>query len=351
MKPALFSQAISTHFDQAQQLDLRGGRRALIISDFHMGDGGRGDDLTRNGDLLLEVLERYYLAGSWYLVLNGDIEELQRYSLAAIRSRWQGLYRLFDRFAAQGRLFKTLGNHDEDLVFERHYPYPLSQALSIETGILPIFVYHGHQGSQVYKKYNNVIRGALRYIVKPLGIRNISASRSPRRRFHVEKQAYAFSRKNNLVSIIGHTHRALFESLGRFDYIKFEIERLCRDYPLTPPEGRERIATEVRSLQGELGKLKRSERRNSLRESLYGDEMPIPCLFNAGAAIGKKGLTAIELDEETIALVYWYTEGEGRKFVSRGFYAVEDLPGTTRRRVVLNQDSLDYIKARIELLR
>jgi len=350
VKSALFAEAITTHFDQAQQLDLRGGKRALIISDFHMGDGGRSDDLNRNGDLLLDLLEKYYLAGDWYLVLNGDIEELQRFSLAAIRSRWQLLYRVFDRFAAAGRLYKTLGNHDEDLILERRYPYALSQALSIETGVLPVFVYHGHQGSQVYKKYNRMIRGALRYVFKPLGIRNISSARSPQRRFHVEKQAYAFSRKHNLVSIIGHTHRALFESLGRFDYIKFEIERLCRDYPPTAQDGRERIAAEVRTLRDELGKLKRSERRNSLRESLYGDEMPIPCLFNSGSAIGKKGINAIELDEDSIALVYWFTEGEGKKFVSRGFYTVEELPGTRRRRVVLNQDRLDYIKARIELL-
>jgi hypothetical protein len=166
----------------------------------------------------------------------------------------------------------------------------------------------------------------------------------------VEKKAYQFSLDHHCVSIIGHTHRALFESLGRFDYIKFEIERLCRDYPAAAEADQERIAREVAALQKELGKLKRKERRDVLRQSLYGDELPVPCLFNSGSAIGKKGINAIELDKDTIALVYWFVEGKGKKFINRGGYEIEKLEHTPCRRSVLNHDRLDYIKARIELL-
>jgi hypothetical protein len=166
----------------------------------------------------------------------------------------------------------------------------------------------------------------------------------------VEKHVYDFSREQNIVSIIGHTHRALFESLGRFDYIKFEIERLCRNYPVAQGKNALRIAREVQALRGELGKLKRSERRRSLQESLYGDELPVPCLFNSGSVIGKKGISAIELDKDSISLVYWFEEGKGKKFVQRGMYALETLPNTPYRKVVLNHDRWDYIKARIELL-
>jgi hypothetical protein len=48
--------------------------------------------------------------------------------------------------------------------------------------------------------------------------------------------------------------------------------------------------------------------------------------------------------------VYWFTEGGGKKFISRGGYDVFKLRGTRQRRAVLNKDRLDYIKARIELL-
>jgi hypothetical protein len=83
---------------------------------------------------------------------------------------------------------------------------------------------------------------------------------------------------------------------------------------------------------------------------LYGDELPVPCLFNSGCAIGKKGLNAIELSNEDIALVYWYAQGQGRSFISRGGFDIEKLGDTGCNRVVLNRNRLDYIQARIRLL-
>ena len=357
MASPFFSEIISLRFNPDAVLDISAPppqegvpsqerRKVLIISDFHMGSGRR-DDLHPNGEIVRHILEEYYYKNGWYLVLNGDIEELAKFSLKDIRTEWAGMYRVFDLFAAAGRLYKTLGNHDEDLIFEKDYPYPLYNAVRVETGLVPLFVYHGHQSSRVYTKFNNIVRLTLRYLLKPVGIRNISSARSPNRRFHVERNAYDFSLKNNCISIIGHTHRALFESLGRLDYIKFEIERLCRDYPSSSGEDRERIAREVSALRLELGKLKRSERRVGSRLSLYGDELPVPCVFNSGCAIGKKGVNAIEVDNENIALVYWFAEGKGMKFISRGWYKVEQNAGYCR--AVLNQDRLDYVKAKIEL--
>ncbi|MDR0722722.1 MAG: serine/threonine protein phosphatase [Treponema sp.] len=346
---AFFAEMVSSRFNPAAVLDISQSGKVLVISDLHMGVGYR-DDLAHNGTLLMDMLEDYYWQDGWTLVLNGDIEELLRYSLDAIKEQWVRLYQVFDRFNAAGRLYKTLGNHDEGLLFEPNYPYPLYNAIRIETGILPLYVYHGHQSSKVYTCYNNLINASIRYFLKPIGIRNISSARSPNRRFHVEKHAYRFSLDNHCISIIGHTHRALFESLGRFEYIKFEIERLCRDYPASRGTDRERIATEVRALRFELRKLKRSERRHIPRQSLYGDELPVPCLFNSGSAISKKGINAIELTNKTIALVYWFVEGQGRKFVSRGGYTIEKIQGTPYCRSVLNQDRLDYVQAKIELL-
>ena len=350
MASSFFQDIISKRFNPDAVLNLSAspdmaGDKVLIISDLHMGSGSR-DDFHSNGDLVRRILEEYYYKNGWYLILNGDIEELAKYPLSAIRNEWAGMYRVFDLFASAGRLYKILGNHDEDLIFESNYPYQLYNVVHIETPLIPVYVYHGHQSSQVYTKFNNIIRLSLRYIFKPIGIRNISSARSPNRRFHVEKQAYLFSMENNCISIIGHTHRALFESLSRIDYIKFEIEKHCRDYPSSSGTNRERIANEVKALRQELGKLNKQERRNS-RLALYGNELPIPCLFNSGCAIGKKGFNAIELDKDKITLVYWYAEGKGMKFINRGWYKVEEFFGCYRS--VLNQERLDYVKSRIEL--
>jgi predicted phosphodiesterase len=349
MAPSFFADILGAQFNQDAILDLSRCGKVLVISDFHMG-GGRRDDLANNGPMLATLLEQYYLSDGWTLVLNGDIEELARFSLPQIREHWSQFYRIFDAFAAQGRLYKNLGNHDEDLIFEKNYPYLVHEAVRIETGIIPIYVYHGHQSSKVYTNYNFAVRAMLRYFLKPLGIRNISAARNPHRRFYVEKQAYAFSLAHNCISIIGHTHRPLFESMGRFEDIKYQIETLCRDYPTENEDERARIASEVKALRIDLGKLKRSEKRDVLRASLYGEELPVPCLFNSGCAIGRKGINAIEIKANDIALVYWFREGKGKKFVNRGWYKVDKFPGTPYCRSVLNEDRLDYVKARIALL-
>ena len=347
MAASFFSEIISPRFNPDAVLDLASSPgKVLVISDFHMGTG-RKDDFHPNGEIVRKILEEYYWKNGWYLVLNGDIEELAKFSLDRIRTEWAGMYRVFDLFAGAGRLYKTLGNHDEDLIFEKDYPYPLYNAVRIETGVVPIYVYHGHQSSRMYTDFNNIVRLSLRYLLKPVGIRNISSARSPHRRFSVERKAYKFSLENNCISVIGHTHRSLFESLSRFDFIKFELERLCRDYPSSRGEDRERIAREVEALRNEACKLKRKERREGSRLSLYGDELPVPCLFNSGCAIGKKGINAIEVDPENISLVYWFEEGKGMKFISRGWYRVEKQAGYCR--VLLNKDRLDYVKARIEL--
>ncbi|MDR1106533.1 MAG: serine/threonine protein phosphatase [Treponema sp.] len=344
---SFFNDMVGPRFNPDAVLDIRDGKKVLITGDFHMGSGRR-DDLAGNGELLTALLSGYYFERGWHLVLNGDIEEMMRYSLEAVQKQWPRLYRVFDRFAGAERLYKLIGNHDEDLLFHKSYPYALHSAVRIETGIIPVYVYHGHQSSRVYTEYNNLVGASIRYFLKPFGIRNISTARSSRRRFYVERKAYGFSLENNCISVIGHTHRPLFESLGRFDYIKFEIERLCRDYPAATPAEKEKISGEVTALSADLGKLRRKERRDVLRQSLYGDTLPVPCLFNAGCAIGKKGINAIELDRDSISLVYWFTGGNGKHFISRGGYPVESMG--PHRRAVLNQDRLDYVAARIELL-
>jgi UDP-2,3-diacylglucosamine pyrophosphatase LpxH len=351
------------------EIDLRTGGKLLVISDLHMGDGQR-DDLERNGGLVEAILDGYYFERGYTLVLNGDIEELLKHSLSSIRARWRTLYQIFDRFHVAGRLYKILGNHDEDLVLERHYPYTLYETVAARTSYGRVFIYHGHQGSLVYSRYNKLIALLVRHVLKPFGIGNVTSARSPRKRFAAEKRAYDFSRENGVISIIGHTHRPLFESRSRFEFIKFEIERYCRKYPLATDAERALIKTEVSSLREELAKLGKKERRGILRASLYGGDVPVPCLFNSGCVIGKKGITALEVDDRAISLVYWWEDGKGKKFVQRGNYTVETPSafgvaasggaasrengatcGAVYKKATLNDETLENIQARMELLR
>ena len=349
-KEAPFERELLSRLDKAPVVSLAGSGKLVVFSDLHMGNGGVHDDLVHNGDLLCEVLERHYLTHGWMLALNGDVEDLQRFQLSDIRQRWSRLYGLFDRFNEKGGLFKIIGNHDDELREEQDYPYEILDALRVETAELPLYVYHGHQVSQRFSKYNHLIRPILRYLFTPLGIKNVSVSKDRRKRFFVERRVYEFSRRNGLVSLLGHTHRPLFESLSKFDFIKFEMERLCREYPHAEGAAKGAIADRVALLRRELKKLSRKDRRKSVLKSLYGDELLVPCVFNSGCAIGKKGITALEIEADRISLVYWFTSGLVKKYVRRGGHSVTVLEGTPHRRVVIDSDRLDYISARIELL-
>lgn len=350
MKDSATSRALASLMARTPQRTIEHGERYVIFSDLHMGGGGRADDLLHNGALLRDLLADWYYPRGDILVLNGDIEELQRFTMARIREQWRSLYELFDRYREAGRFHKILGNHDAVLRLHPHYPYELLDGLRLRAGELDFHLFHGHQSSSRYERDSFLIGLLLRYIATPLGIHNIANRRRLRQRFSIEQAAYTYSRNAGVVSLIGHTHRTLFESLSRYDLVKFEIESLCREYPSADDVQRNDIEKEVHALRGELEKLTKKERRHSLHDSLYGDILPVPCLFNSGNCIGRKGLTCIELDRESISLVYWFTEGHGKKFVSRGQYAIEALPNSPARRVVLNSDRLDYIQARIRLL-
>jgi len=100
-----FSRLADSEFPKSSILDISKGGKVLVISDLHMGTGFR-DDLNNNGEMLTCLLEEYYFKNGWVLILNGDIEELQKYSLDKIREKWAGLYRVFNLFAAENSCSK-----------------------------------------------------------------------------------------------------------------------------------------------------------------------------------------------------------------------------------------------------
>lgn len=96
--------------------------KLVVFSDLHMGDGGKNDDFLPNADLFFQALTHYRNEGH-VLVLNGDIEELQRSSLPKIMRRHEKVYSLFDVFHSENRLYKTIGNHDQKLAVMKNVPY------------------------------------------------------------------------------------------------------------------------------------------------------------------------------------------------------------------------------------
>jgi predicted phosphodiesterase len=277
-----------------------------------MGRGNKGDDFLPNAPLFSRILKDYYLENNWTLILNGDVEELQRNSLEMIIRQWGGIYELFNEFGRGERLVKITGNHDNKL-FSLDYPeelgkIPLCEAVRIRYGEETILVYHGHQFSLFFERFNEVLGFFLKYVGNPLQIKNRSAANSSRRRWEIEKRAYELSRENRILSIIGHTHRPLFESESKIDSLRFQIETLCQKYLASDVLPAKEVEEQIQSLKNQLDYLLRKKGKEAFVTQLYSKGLVVPCLFNSGCIIGKHGLTGIEVTGNSIALVYWLFE-------------------------------------------
>jgi predicted phosphodiesterase len=339
-------------YKKAPVLRLGPDAQLVVFSDLHLGNGGKDDDFRKNADLFLAVLRRHYLEKRYLLALNGDIEELARFSPASIAGRWSDVYLAWQEFAARGALFKMVGNHDLGLQRRRpgDLPFPVAESLRVEIGEKRLWLFHGHQVSHLNWAFQTLGVLFLRWLLHPLGFGNYTVARSSRRRFNVEKRAYAYARTRKLLAVIGHTHRPLFESLSRLDTVKVEIENLCRLYPQAPAGQQPELRLKLACLKKEHAELQRRDRRPGRSENLYHDGPLLPCLFNSGCGIGRNGITAIEVDGRRARLVYWFDRRRSEKFIEAEGYEPQRLADTDYYRVVLKEEDLDYIFTRINLL-
>ncbi len=327
--------------------------KIVIMSDFHAGNRNSRDDFLRNSSTVLLMLRWYYEEG-WTLVLNGDIEELQKSSYERIREAWPDLFNLFALYAREGRLLKLSGNHDNKL-HQIFLPDEVNRevlhSIILRHSAGDIFVFHGHQASR-YGTDINILSGFfLRYLMQPFGIKNIVRAYENDAIHKTEKRVYDFSKERGILSIIGHTHRPLFEGLSLIEILNFRIETLIRESLNATQGRRESIENEIGECAKTLIRMYRKQKTRGNVRAVYDRELVIPAIFNSGCVIGKKMAHCIELAGDSISLVRWYNESQKQKY----FEADDDIPvllsgGAIIFRNVLKSDLLDYIFARIRLL-
>jgi len=346
-KKLIYTELKKIH-DNAKKVKINKRTRVVIFSDLHLGTGKRkSDDFLHNSKDFLTVLKDHYLAGKYQLILNGDIEECVRFPLKKIKKTWGSVYHVFDEFQQKKKLIKIVGNHDprEDLQSE---PYRLYDAVRLQYYKHEIFVYHGHQARPFYENNKKMITFFLR-IANILGIKNVTAAYDSRKKYNVEKFAYKYARKRGMVSIIGHTHRPLFESLSKIEFLKFEIESLCRDYVTAGPLSRKQIVARIDKLKKQMNQYsQRKSNKGNLPAFVYNSKWLVPSLFNSGCVIGKHGFTGIEINSGRIALVLWTRD---QKQLDRYQYNQREELKDGLYKVILRSDDLDYIFSRISLLK
>lgn len=333
--------------------DIKAKDKLVIFSDLHMGNGGKGDDFKKNGSFFHYVLENYYLKNNFQLILNGDVEELQRFSLKNITECWQAVFDIFLKFQNRGMLIKHHGNHDYNLSFIKKYinNIEIHETLKLSYKNDTILVFHGHQANRLGKIFFFFSSLILRIIANPLGIKNYSVAYDSQKKYAVEKRVYNFAKRKKILAIIGHTHRPLFESLSKIDSLKFKIEQLCRIYPEADSGKRKELGNKIKKFKNELQILMR-KKRNSKRifSSLYDSEPLVPCIFNSGCVIGKSGMTSIEIHDNKIFLVYWFNKEITSKYLDVEEEKPQQIGNSNYYRLILKQESLDYIFTRVKLL-
>lgn len=351
MQYEYYHKTLEELFNSSKELSIDQESKIVIFSDLHMGNGRSLDDFRPNAHLFEHALQEYYIQNGFQLILNGDVEELHRYSLQEIRSAWSHIYALFDLLHREKRLYKIYGNHDSKLFAlpGEDLRYPLLASLKLDYHGHKLFFFHGHQASFFYEKFNELMGLLLRVFAKPLRIRNYSVAHNKEKAFTIEKRSYEFSRRLGIISILGHTHRPLFESMSKLDALNYRIESLLRRHEKSSEDNRSRLEEEIRTVKEEIERYINIKGEEQTISNLYSSHTVIPSVFNSGCVIGKRGMTAIEISEGKMYLVHWFDKDIDKRYRSDSQLHETHSKGRYYR-TVLKKDSLDYIFTKIRLL-
>lgn len=339
-------------YRESPTLNLNEEEKIVIFSDIHIGNGGRNDDFLQNSDIFSTILSENYLKKNYTLILNGDVEELYKFSFRSVLNRWKNIYDIFENFRINGKLYKIVGNHDHKNYFSRFHfvNKQLFRAIKLNYNGNLIFIFHGHQSAGIFEQYSTFIGYLLKYLAAPLGMKNGTIPIDSEKKFKTEIRSYEFAKEKKIISILGHTHRPLFESLSKKDDLTIKIERLIRKYPKANYQDKRKIEKLIKKYKLELENISEKDNRFFLRSGLYDEKILVPCLFNSGSVIGKRGSTAIEIKNGKISLVYWFDVKRSQRYLDYKGVKIKQLRGTDYFKATLKEQSLDYVFTRINLL-
>jgi predicted phosphodiesterase len=228
-------------YTSAKVIDFDDSSKFIFFSDCHRGDNSFADDFANNRNIYFHALTHYFNEGFQYCEI-GDGDELwENISFKNIFEVHQDVYMLLKQFHKENRLHMIWGNHD--MVYR--YPEYVKKHLSTyfdenlgedvelfcdikyNEGIVlkhsetkqEIFLTHGHQADWWNYTFWKWSRFMVRILWKPLQIMGIADPTSPAKNY---KELIKIERRikkwildnNNLITIVGHTHRPRFPKPG-----------------------------------------------------------------------------------------------------------------------------------------
>lgn len=287
----------------------------VVFSDLHLGDGGKADNFARNEETMICALTHYKNNG-YSIILLGDIEEFWQFDFIKIRNRYnKNIYELLRSFPIN-TVHRVFGNHDIEWV---SFPDPVKdtsnrflgppEAVMLDKDILLV---HGHQGDELSDKkvwssrYWVRVFKKIEPLARKFGYENYAATKSqiPKDR---ERVYYTWAKDNKMILICGHTHRAIFASRSYYKWLKEQIKlkKSEKVQNSTDSEKQKKLSKDIRKLKRELRVEKRRGRDINPMEI---DREPLPCYFNSGSGLYRKGITSIEIEKDKIRLIKWQND-------------------------------------------
>jgi predicted phosphodiesterase len=217
----------------------------ILFSDCHRGDNSFADDFANNRNIYFHALKHYFDEGFQYCEI-GDGDELwENISFTPILEAHKNVYMLMKLFHEQERLHMIWGNHDmvyrnPDYV-EKHLSTYFDEKIGEDVelfcnikyheGIVlkhtethqELFLTHGHQADWWNYTFWRWSRFLVRVLWKPLNVMGISDPTQPAKNYKelikVERRTKKWIiENNNLLTIVGHTHRPRFPEPGDIAY-------------------------------------------------------------------------------------------------------------------------------------
>ena len=314
---AIINRLNNLHKDnnRIKKLPLGINDKYVVFSDLHLGDGGKADNFARNEETMISALTHYKNNG-YSIILLGDIEEFWQFDFIKIRNRYnKNIYELLRSFPIN-TVHRVFGNHDIEWA---SFPDPIKdtsnrllgspEAVMLDKDILLV---HGHQGDELSDKkvwssrYWVRVFKKIEPLARKFGYENYAATKSqiPKDR---ERVYYTWAKDNKMILICGHTHRAIFASRSYYKWLKEQIKlkKSEKVQNSTDSEKRKKLSKDIRKLKRELRVEKRRGRDINPIET---DKEPLPCYFNSGSGLYRKGITSIEIEKDKIGLIKWQND-------------------------------------------
>lgn len=235
---------VSKVFQSAKHIPFDDSSRFILMSDCHRGDGGWGDDFSRNQNIYFAALTHYYRNNYTYIEI-GDGDELwENHNFSEIIREHKDVFWLMTKFYNENRLYFIFGNHDmvkrdNNFVIENLYQYfderekryfPLFPNIKVHEGLVlkhritddKIFLIHGHQVDFLNNELWRLSRFLVKYLWRPLeslGVKDpIRTAKNYKKKGAVAKKLAQWVIKEKTMLIAGHNHRPRFPELGETPY-------------------------------------------------------------------------------------------------------------------------------------